>query len=191
MGALTLKVFSNELREWELIEGEALDPTDSFGVGLRLSLRENQIYLAEPNDPDLPWITDKARLFFDGMFTEEDTDKQITAPQPTFAAILLTPLMRSDQSPTLKIPANAGFARLQIVNSDQNVYEKLRLDVIDSNGALVLRREFDGKRKSKVLTINISAEKLANREYEITLSGANADKNFKDLNYYRFSVQKK
>lgn len=76
MGALTLKVFSNELREWELIEGEALDPTDSFGVGLRLSLRENQIYLAEPNDPDTPWITDKARLFFDGMFAE-DTNKEI------------------------------------------------------------------------------------------------------------------
>lgn len=71
-----MKVFSDELREWELIEGEALNPTDSFGVGLRLSLRENQIYLAEPNDPDFPWITDKARLFFDGMFTE-DTDKQI------------------------------------------------------------------------------------------------------------------
>lgn len=68
MGALTLKVFSNELREWEFIEGEALDPTDSFGVSLRLSLRENQIYLAEPFDPENPWITDKARLFFDGMF---------------------------------------------------------------------------------------------------------------------------
>ena len=75
MGALTLKVFSNELREWELIEGEAFDPTDGFGVNLRLSLRENQIYLAEPNDPDAPWITDKARLFFDGMFSE-NTNKQ-------------------------------------------------------------------------------------------------------------------
>ena len=83
MGALTLKVFSNELREWELIEGEALDPTDSFGVNLRLSLRENQIYLAEPNDPNFPWITDKARLFFDGMFTE-DTDKQIVSWQSFF-----------------------------------------------------------------------------------------------------------
>lgn len=68
MGALTLKAFSDELREWEFIEGEAIDPTDSFGVNLRLSIRENQIFLAEPNDPNTPWLTDKGRLFFDGMF---------------------------------------------------------------------------------------------------------------------------
>lgn len=70
MGALTLKAFSDELREWELIEGEGIDPTDSFGVSLRLSIRENQIFLAEPNDPNNPWLTDKGRLFFDGMFEE-------------------------------------------------------------------------------------------------------------------------
>lgn len=68
MGALTLKSFSDELREWEFIEGEGIDPTDSFGVNLRLSIRENQIFLAEPNDPNTPWLTDKGRLFFDGMF---------------------------------------------------------------------------------------------------------------------------
>lgn len=68
MGALTLKVFSDELREWEFIEGEGIDPTDSFGVNLRLSIRENQIFLAEPIDPSTPWLTDKGRLFFDGMF---------------------------------------------------------------------------------------------------------------------------
>lgn len=73
MGALTLKAFSDELREWEFIEGEAIDPTDSFGVGLRLSIRENQIFLAEPNDPDMPWLTDKGRLFFDGMFEKSPT----------------------------------------------------------------------------------------------------------------------
>ena len=68
MGALTLKAFSDELREWEFIEGEGIDPTDSFGVSLRLSIRENQIFLAEPNDPNISWLTDKGRLFFDGMF---------------------------------------------------------------------------------------------------------------------------
>ena len=72
MGALTLKAFSDELREWEFIEGEGIDPTDSFGVSLRLSIRENQIFLAEPNDPSTPWITDKGRLFFDGMFQKSN-----------------------------------------------------------------------------------------------------------------------
>ena len=73
MGALTLKAFSDELREWEFIEGEGIDPTDSFGVNLRLSIRENQIFLAEPNDPTTPWLTDKGRLFFDGMFEKSAT----------------------------------------------------------------------------------------------------------------------
>lgn len=76
MGALTLKAFSDELREWEFIEGEGIDPTDSFGVNLRLSIRENQIFLAEPNDPNTPWLTDKGRLFFDGMF-EKFSNKQM------------------------------------------------------------------------------------------------------------------
>ena len=76
MGALTLKSFSDELREWEFIEGEGIDPTDSFGVNLRLSIRENQIFLAEPNDINTPWLTDKGRLFFDGMF-------EISSSKPT------------------------------------------------------------------------------------------------------------
>lgn len=75
MGALTLKVFSNEAREWELIDAEGIDPTDSFGVDLRLSVRENQILLAEPNDPTNPWITNKGRLFFEGMFDEYEKAK--------------------------------------------------------------------------------------------------------------------
>ena len=68
IGALTLKTFSDELREWELIESEGIDPTNCFGINLRLSIKENQIYLAEPLDYDTPWITDKSRLFFDGLF---------------------------------------------------------------------------------------------------------------------------
>ena len=75
MGALTLKVFSDELREWEFIEGEGIDPTDSFGVNLRLSVREDQIFLAEPDSPDTPWLTDKGRLFFDGMFENDGSEK--------------------------------------------------------------------------------------------------------------------
>ena len=69
---MTLKTFSDELREWELIESEGIDPTDSFGTNLRLSIRENQIYLAEPYDLATPWITDKGRLFFDGLFQKNN-----------------------------------------------------------------------------------------------------------------------
>ena len=71
MGALTLKTFSDELREWELIESEGFDITDSFGTSLRLSINNQQIILAEPFDPANPWITDRARLFFDGFFSKK------------------------------------------------------------------------------------------------------------------------
>lgn len=74
MGALTLKAFSDELREWELLESEGIDPTDGFGTSLRISVRENQIFLAEPFDLETPWITDKGRLFFDGMFRKNLTE---------------------------------------------------------------------------------------------------------------------
>ena len=77
MGALTLKTFSDELREWEFIESESIDPTDSFGVGLRLSIRENQIFLAEPSSTNVPWITDRGRLFFDGMFEKNKIGSKI------------------------------------------------------------------------------------------------------------------
>ena len=75
MGALTLKQFSNSIREWELLEGEGIDPTDSFGVDLRLSIRENQIFLAEPYNPETPWLTDRGRVFFDGMFDKNISEK--------------------------------------------------------------------------------------------------------------------
>lgn len=78
MGALTLKVFSNESRDWELVEGEGIDPTDSFGTNLKIFARSNQIFLVEPNDPDVPWITDRGRLFFEGMFDRSIDEESIS-----------------------------------------------------------------------------------------------------------------
>lgn len=72
MGALTLKPFSNESREWELFENESIDITDGFGNFLRLSIRENQVFLVEPYCVDNPWITDRSRLFFEGYFESND-----------------------------------------------------------------------------------------------------------------------
>ena len=42
-----------------------------------MSAKENQIFLAEPNDPTTPWITDRGRLFFDGMFETDLSDKKV------------------------------------------------------------------------------------------------------------------
>ena len=68
VGALTLKPFSNESREWELLENESFDISDGFGVSLRASIREDRIFLMEPRDIELPWLTDRGRLFFEGFF---------------------------------------------------------------------------------------------------------------------------
>lgn len=76
MGALTLKPFSDESREWELIENESVDISDGFGVPLRASVRENRIFLVEPNNIDMPWLTDRGRLFFEGAFSQEKTNKK-------------------------------------------------------------------------------------------------------------------
>ena len=66
------------MREWEFIEGEGIDPTDSFGVNLRLSIREDQIFLAEPSSVDTtPWLTDRGRLFFDGMFEKNVSEDKV------------------------------------------------------------------------------------------------------------------
>jgi hypothetical protein len=52
-----------------------IDPTDSFGVSLRLSVRENQIF-HNPLEPSTPWLTDRGRLF-DGMF-EKSSSSDLT-----------------------------------------------------------------------------------------------------------------
>ena len=74
MGALTLKPFSDESREWELVENTGIDITDGFGATLSLSFRENKIFLSEPCDTELPWITDRARLFFEGAFVNPELE---------------------------------------------------------------------------------------------------------------------
>ena len=77
MGALTLKPFSDEAREWELLENESIDISDGFGTSLRLSVRESRVFLAEPRSIELPWLTDRGRLFFEGAFSDSAPDMKI------------------------------------------------------------------------------------------------------------------
>lgn len=43
--------------------------TDPFGVIVRLVGKDNKVFFVEPCDSVLPWITDRARLSFEGAFT--------------------------------------------------------------------------------------------------------------------------
>ena len=142
MGALTLKTFSDELREWEFIEGESIDPTDGFGIDLRLSIRENQIFLAEPNNPDMPWITNRGRLFFDGMF--ETNDGKIDLDWQRFFKEIIDLTYFTDQLNLKMIsPACMLF-----------VFENISLEVLNILYLLNHRYSFVQLRKSEAQTAN-------------------------------------
>jgi NADH dehydrogenase/NADH:ubiquinone oxidoreductase subunit G len=60
-----------ELRGWDLIKADHVDPTDGFGTVVSVYIKGDQIILIEPTSRHQtlgPWITDKSRQFFDGLF---------------------------------------------------------------------------------------------------------------------------
>lgn len=80
MGALTIKQFPFELRNWEVRKLRSIDPTSGFAHDTVVYLTKNQVILIEPvyNSHNLiSWITDKGRLFFDGIFHTIITDKKV------------------------------------------------------------------------------------------------------------------
>jgi len=71
MGALTLKSFPFELRGWDIEKFESIDPTDGFGINTRVYISKQQIVQIEPDHSETttnPWLSDKGRQFFDGIF---------------------------------------------------------------------------------------------------------------------------
>jgi NADH dehydrogenase/NADH:ubiquinone oxidoreductase subunit G len=71
MGALTLKSFPFELRGWDIEKFESIDPTDGFGSNTRVYISKQQIVQIEPDHNETtsnPWLSDKGRQFFDGIF---------------------------------------------------------------------------------------------------------------------------
>lgn len=117
MGALTLKPFSDESREWELFEFESIDITDGFGSYLRLSVKENIIISAEPYDPSIPWLTDRGRLFFEGSVYQKESEVESNVWETAFkklqaAAYFADHLSFSEQS--LRVPGNITVVFRQI-----------------------------------------------------------------------------
>ena len=76
MGALTLKSFPFELRGWDLEKFDAIDPTDSFGLNVKVLINNKQIIQIEPNyNSKYPiWIHDKGRQFFDSLIKNTGSD---------------------------------------------------------------------------------------------------------------------
>jgi NADH dehydrogenase/NADH:ubiquinone oxidoreductase subunit G len=76
MGALTLKTFPFELRGWDLEKFDAIDPTDSFGLNVKILINNRQIIQIEPNyNSRYPiWLHDKGRQFFDSLIENTCTN---------------------------------------------------------------------------------------------------------------------
>lgn len=78
MGALTLKSFPFELRGWDIEKFESIDPTDGFGINTRVYISKQQIVQIEPDHSEItsnPWLSDKGRQFFDGIFNAWTSNK--------------------------------------------------------------------------------------------------------------------
>lgn len=73
VGALTSKPYPFLSRSWELKTTNSIDFSDGFGTNLQISLKSNQIIKINScydiNLKTNPWISDKARFSFDGMFS--------------------------------------------------------------------------------------------------------------------------
>ena len=118
MGALTLKPFSDESREWELLENESVDVTDGFGAQLKVSVRENQIFLIEPYDVNMPWLSDRGRLFFEGSFNKyrgDTTDWSYIFDQINSTIYFLDHFKFCSFSPT-KGDFTVAFKRISVEN---------------------------------------------------------------------------
>ena len=75
VGALTSKPYPFLGRNWELKNINSVDFSDGFGVSVQVFLKNNSIVKILPGyhleDNINPWISDKTRFSFDGMFSPE------------------------------------------------------------------------------------------------------------------------
>ena len=73
VGALTQKPYPFLSRSWELKTANSIDFSDGFGLSTQVYFKNSQIVkIASGFDfgsKDNPWISDKTRFSFDGMFT--------------------------------------------------------------------------------------------------------------------------
>ena len=105
VGALTSKPYPFLSRSWELKTTNSIDFSDGFGTDIQVSLKNNQIVKITPGyDSNLkhnPWISDKSRFGFDGMFSPNrvltgfinfESDKFVSTPtwKILFKEIILT-----------------------------------------------------------------------------------------------------
>ena len=72
VGALTSKPYPFVSRNWELKNSNSIDFSDSSLVNLQVYLKNNKIIKILPSiNNQTPWISDKTRFSFEGMFSSD------------------------------------------------------------------------------------------------------------------------
>lgn len=118
--------------------------------------------------------------------------KKPAVSAPTFAALILTPMTRSSETPDFVLPRLTRFLRLQLINDDANDFIRYRVEIRNPNGVRILAHEIPAKINQKLVVLQIPAEKLTSGSHEIILTGSETVGGaFKIINFYNFSLLKK
>jgi NADH-quinone oxidoreductase chain G len=90
VGALTSKPYPFVNRNWELKILDVIDPFDSFNLDLQIYLKNNKVVKILPNfNNNMPWISDKTRFAFDGMFFQDsELDSKVVNKNMSFFGFL-------------------------------------------------------------------------------------------------------
>jgi hypothetical protein len=116
-------------------------------------------------------------------------------PQPSnfFVAFTLLPPTRSSERQILIVPRQAETIRLRVAHDSAKEFVRYRVEIRDSSGDLIWSREIpvNSGNLQKPIPLNVRSGALASGAYELTLSGATADRRLEEINFYNFIVQKK
>lgn len=124
--------------------------------------------------------------------TKRVAPKTAVSAPPTFAALILTPMMRSSETPDFVLPRRTQFLRLQLINDDADNFLRYRVEIRNPNGDKILSREISAKINQQLVVIQIPSQQLASGSHEIILTGSETVGGaFKIVNFYSFSLLKK
>lgn len=120
-------------------------------------------------------------------------NKNIKPPQTSFASILLLPITRSSEKPTVNVNSSTKGIKLTIVCDNVQDFQTFKIKVINSSGEIVSQQIIENKspKSSKSFSITLPAEKITNGQFEVTLSAIDKDNQQKPLNFYEFNIIKK
>jgi hypothetical protein len=115
---------------------------------------------------------------------------------PAFASLVLMPgaIRGTNSDPRLLLPHGAQLAVLHIQLEPRDEYPQYRAELRTQRGGEILTRSRLREQHSgagRFVVLEIPAGILNPGEYELTLQGVAASGRSQDIDYYRFSVQKK